>query len=141
MDNNKRTALKLFAIAGTLMAISLLFCLIAFNMLPFWSMLEKTDYEISVDKDSFFLDCNYFSGTESRSFELIAGDEIEVNYVWMGGRFDVTIGQLGKEAIYTGNDIRSGAFVVEVQESGVYEIKVNGKEAEGSLVFQIKDDE
>ena len=139
MDKNKRTT-KVFAIAGTVMAVFLLFCLIAYYLLPFWSMQEKNDYKVELDKDSFSLDCNYFSGTEARSFELVAGDEIEVNYVWMGGRFDVTIGQLGEEAIYTGNDIHSGIFVVEVQENGVYEIKVNGKKAEGSLAFQIKTD-
>ncbi|MBO5335607.1 MAG: hypothetical protein J6A94_00550 [Lachnospiraceae bacterium] len=112
MDKNKRTALKLFAIAGTVMAISLLFCLIVFYLLPFRFMQEKTDYKVELDKDSFSLECNYFNGTESGSFELVTGDEIEVNYVCRGGRFDVTIGQLGKEA--------KGSLAFQIKPSSFY---------------------
>lgn len=54
------------------------------------------------------------------------------------GALDILIAQRGGDVVYRGNEVQSGAFVLEITESGEYEISVTGRQGRGTLTFEMQ---
>ena len=73
----------------------------------------------------------------AETYQLAEGSSIQVDIVRTAGRLDVSIGQEGQKAIYTGNNAESASFTVLVPETGTYVLNVSGRQAEGSVKFTL----
>lgn len=83
--------------------------------------------------NSYLLDFSCMDKSDSHSITLYSGDSLRVNYTITDGRIDVTVGMEGQEPIYRGNDVSTGAFALEIQDSGEYKIKISSDQAKGRL--------
>lgn len=96
----------------------------------------ESRYSRKVEEDLFSLGMERLNCTIAESFSLDAGDTIDVSVVRISGGLSVSIGVEDHEPIYTGTDPVS-SFRVTVPEGGDYLFSVTGKQAEGSVSFQI----
>lgn len=85
--------------------------------------------------DRFQMDYTVLDRQESASLVLNEGDSIRVSIAQNAGTVDVTVGIDGKEPIYEGNGLTNAAFVLNVWETGMYQIVVTGHNACGSVSF------
>ena len=75
--------------------------------------------------------------TIKEPFSLKKGDTIDVNVVQISGELSVSIGKENEKPIYEGRNPELNSFRVTIPEGGDYFLSVSGKQAEGSLSFQI----
>lgn len=120
--------LTLVSAAAAAAAILLVSCL----LLPRGSQVTR-----NTSDGRFSLGFAPLNHTETETFALEQGDAIEVSLVVVRGRLRIAIGQDGQEPIYEGTNTALRSFQVTVPEDGVYTITVAGRQAEGSLSFQI----
>lgn len=89
--------------------------------------------------DGYWLDFSYMDQNDSQTLFLESGDTLKVRYEIKDGRIDVTIGVSGRDPVYRGNDIQTGAFELQIQEAGEYIVSVNASRASGRLAFERKE--
>lgn len=111
--------------------------LLALMLLPAIRSQHESRFSRNVEEDLFSLGMEPLNGDLSETFSLREGDTIDVSTVFLSGELSITIGQEGREPIYTGRNPTLGSFQVTVPEDGDYRISVSGKRAEGSVSFQI----
>ena len=112
--------------------------LLALLLWPGIRSLGESRYSRRVEEDFFFLRLERLNTTIAEAFPLKAGDAIEVTITRISGELSVSIGQENREPIYTGRNPELGSFYVTVPEDGIYLLSVSGKQAEGSISFQIR---
>ena len=94
-------------------------------------------YSRRVEEDAFSLDMERLNCTIVEPFPLNKGDTIDVSIVRVSGELMISIGEKGTAPIYEGKAQELNYFRVTVPESGDYLLSVSGKQAEGSICFQI----
>lgn len=94
-------------------------------------------YSSVSNEDRYELTFDRLNTQLTHTYALSAGDSVQVAIDRKGGRLDVRIGQTGVSPIYTGNGADTGCFTVTVGETGDYVLSVQGRAAEGSVVFSI----
>lgn len=87
------------------------------------------------DASSFRMNYSVLDQQEQASLELTAGDALQVSIAQEAGTVDVTVGIDGREPIYEGNGLTDMDFVLNISESGTYQITVTGHDACGSAAF------
>lgn len=83
--------------------------------------------------DSYTLMFNHKNQTDSHFMSLSEGDALSVDFAVNKGRADLTIGIDGKEPIYIGNDLESGAFTLYIPAAGQYRIPARATYAAGLI--------
>lgn len=71
--------------------------------------------------------------TDCQSLELAAGDMLEFEIDREKGQIDISLLTEDGDAIYEECDICSCSFHIDIEETGVYQAVVTGKDAEGSV--------
>ncbi|MGN0160615.1 MAG: hypothetical protein ACI4AQ_04435 [Lachnospiraceae bacterium] len=115
--------------------------LILFMVLMIFSRVRlsgESRYSRKVDENFFSLGMEKLNCTLEESFYLEEGDFVDVSIGLISGEILISIGKVGESPIYEGRNPEPESFRVNITESGDYLISVTGKQAEGSISFQIK---
>ena len=75
--------------------------------------------------------------SRSESFRLEKGMSVAVYLVHLDGELDIYITDSSGTAVYEGHNPEMGSFTVNITESDRYTMTVEGKQAQGSISFQI----
>ena len=103
-----------------------------------WVGMRSSSVYTSIrNEDSYLLEFHPLNMEHAETYQLAEGSGIQVDIVRTAGRLDVSIGQEGQKAIYTGNNAESASFTVLVPETGAYVLTVTGRQAEGSVKFTL----
>lgn len=111
--------------------------LLALMILPGIRPSAESRYSRRMEEDFFSLGMEPLNCTVAESFSLQAGDTIDVSIVHISGELLLSVGQENRDPVYTGRNPELGSFLVTIPEDGDYLISVSGKQAEGSVSFQI----
>lgn len=107
--------------------------------LPLWAgCTYATVYSRTCTPDRYDLQLNPLNDTMTETYSLKAGDAIAVTMEVESGALDILIARRGGDVVYRGNEVQSGAFVLEITESGEYEISVTGRQGRGTLTFEMQ---
>lgn len=90
------------------------------------------------DDVQFVLEYKVLNGRQTHEMALEQGERLHVQIEHKSGRLDISVtGPDGKE-IYRGNDADTGAFYLEIQQTGEYGFSVTGAKAKGSVSFVVE---
>ena len=90
-----------------------------------------------MEEDFFSPDMERLNCTIEEPCSLKEGDSVDVSIVRVSGELTISIGKKGFEPIYEGRNPELSSFRVTISENGDYYLSVSGKQAEGSISFQI----
>lgn len=99
---------------------------------------NDTIYSRTRTADRYYLRLKPLNETMTETYTLQAGDAIAVTMEVESGALDILIARQGGEVVYRGNEVQSGSFVLEITESGKYDISVTGRQGRGTLTFEMK---
>ena len=74
--------------------------------------------------------------TDCQNLELEAGDMLEFEIDSEKGKIDISILTEDGDTFYEECDIPSSSFHIDIEETGVYQVIVTGKDAKGSVSIQ-----
>lgn len=120
------------AIAAVLLAVAAVAALLSGALRP-----GQSRYSRVVDKDRLHLDFDPLNCAISEPFSLSQGDAVEVSAACESGALRISIGQPGKAPVYEGDSAVCDAFAVNILDDGTYDFEVTGRNAVGSIDFQI----
>jgi len=83
--------------------------------------------------DCYTMEFTRMNGSDEHSLELTAVSTISVDFSIEKGHADLVIGIPGEKPVYTGNDIISGVFELEITEPGRYTAAVTARNAAGFI--------
>lgn len=106
--------------------------------LPLWAGCNATVYSRTCTPNRYYLQLKPLNDTMTETYSLKAGDAIAVTMEVESGALDILIAQRGGDVVYRGNEVQSGAFVLEITESGEYDISVTGRQGRGTLTFEMQ---
>ena len=86
--------------------------------------------------DSYRLDIEQMSGTDTHTMELNAGDTLNIHFETEHGELHMEIKAPDGTIIYTGNGEKATDFTVNTSESGKYSVFVEAKGARGKISIQ-----
>lgn len=124
-----------WTIIGLCAAALVLFLALVF--LPRILPSNGSRYSRKVEGDFFSLDMERLNYIIEEPFSLKEGDSVDVSIVRVSGELTISIGKKGFEPIYEGRNPELSSFRVTISENGDYYLSVSGKQAEGSISFQI----
>lgn len=124
-----------WTIIGICSAALVLF--LALGTLPRIWPSNDSRYSRKVEEDFFSLSMERLNCTIEEPFSLKEGDSIDVSVVRISGELTISIGGKDREPIYEGKNPELSSFRVTIPEDGDYFLSVSGKQAEGSISFQI----
>lgn len=87
----------------------------------------------------FIMDYKVLNKTETHEMKLDKGAKVDVAIKNKSGRLDVIVESADGKEIYKGNDIESGQFTLEIEDSGTYKFTVIGAKAKGSVSFKVRE--
>ena len=96
----------------------------------------RSDVTVTQEDDLFSLGMSYMSGERSATYNLAAGDAIDVTVVHISGDLRLRIAY-GEAVIYEGHNPEMGQFRVNILMDGAYTITVSGARADGSVSFHM----
>lgn len=111
---------------------------LALGILPRIWPSNDSRYSRKVEEDVFSLGMERLNCTIAEPFPLHKGDAIDVRVTRISGELTISIGEKDREPIYEGKNTELSSFRVTVPEGGDYLLSVSGKQAKGSIFFQIK---
>ena len=114
----------------------LLICLLWVVTLKLWSDTESR-YTVKVEDDLFSIGMESMNESRSESFQLEEGISVAVYVVHLAGDLDIYITDSSGTAVYEGHNPEIGSFLVNITEDDRYTMTVEGKQAKGSISFQI----
>jgi hypothetical protein len=85
------------------------------------------------------MDYKIFNTTEEQFLTLEQGDTLDVQVVSNSGKLDIAVGIEEETPIYTGEDVPTSSFKLEISQEGIYKVSVIGHKAKGSVSI-IKED-
>lgn len=74
--------------------------------------------------------------TDCQNLELEAGDMLEFEIDSEKGQIDISVLTEDGDTFYEECDIPSSSFHIDIEETGVYQVIVTGKDAKGSVSIQ-----
>lgn len=121
----------------SILCVMVLVFVLAWFILPgVWSDAESR-YTCKVEENLFSLGMESMNDTQKETFSLRQGDAIAVSVVFISGELEIAVTDSNGNAIYEGNNPKRGSFQVNIPKSDDYTISVTGRQAEGSISFQI----
>lgn len=116
-------ALSLLLLAGLAMALP------RYNQESFSGSRVK-------NPDAYLLDIKKMNGTDLHTLELQEGDVLQIYFEMVKGELYMEIKAPDGTAIYRGNGKEITDFTVNIRESGVYAVLVEGRHAKGTIHIQ-----
>ena len=101
-----------------------------------WSNTESR-CTVKVEDDLFSIGMESMNESRSESFQLEEGISIAVYVVHLDGELDIYITDSSGMVVYEGHNPEIGSFLVNITEDDRYTMTVEGKQAKGSISFQI----
>ena len=86
--------------------------------------------------DSYRLDIEQMSGTDTHTMELNAGDTLTIHFEPEHGKLNMEVKAPDGTLVYTGNGEEATDFTVNISENGEYSIRVEAKGARGKISIQ-----
>ncbi len=86
--------------------------------------------------DSYRLDIEKMTGTDTHVLELNAGDTLEIHFETERGKLQIEIKAPDGTLIYAGNGEEATDFTVNISEGGEYSVCVKAKGAKGRIYIQ-----
>ncbi len=87
--------------------------------------------------DSYCLDIERMTGTDTHTLELDAGDILEIHFETEHGKLHMEIEAPDGTLIYTGNGEEATDFTVNLSVSGTYSVCVEAHNAKGKIYIQL----
>lgn len=81
----------------------------------------------------YTIECTRMNQKDSHVMALKEGDVLDVEFEFLKGRVDITIGMDGEKPIYKGNKVEAEHFRVIISTPGDYRITIKGKHTAGSF--------
>lgn len=97
----------------------------------------ESRFRSRVGENLYSLELELLNDTLAETFPLLEGDAVEVSLTRLSGELTISIGQENREPVYEGRNPPLGSFRVTIPEDGDYIFSVGGKNAAGSVSFQI----
>ena len=85
------------------------------------------------NSDSYLLDVERMTGTDTHTLELQKGDVLQVHFAVEKGSLKLTITAPDGTELYAGNGTEAEDFTVNIPVDGVYAISAEGRQASGTL--------
>ena len=126
---------KKWANIGICSAALILF--LTWGILPKISPSNGSRYSRKVEENFFSLEMERLNCTVEEPLSLNKGDVIDVSITHVSGELALFIGERDREPIYEGNNPKLNYFRVTIPKEGEYLLSVSGKQAKGSISFQI----
>ena len=126
---------KKWAIIGICSAALILF--LTLGILPKISPSNGSRYSRKVEENFFSLEMEQLNCTVEEPFSLNKGDVIDVSIAHVSGELALFIGDRDRELLYECNNPKLNYFRVTIPKEGEYLLSVSGKQAKGSISFQI----
>ena len=121
--------------AGIFCGIAL--CVLAMGGVVGCSFLSN--FELIENERGFIIEADSLYKSIVKEFYLNEGDTIYVSHDSKGGDLSMTIGKEDEEPVFTGNTFEEFEdFGVEIQESGIYQIKCKGRKVRGKIEIIIQ---
>ncbi|MGN0801236.1 MAG: hypothetical protein ACI4MF_01440 [Candidatus Faecivicinus sp.] len=120
------------AIAAVLLAVAAAAALLSGALRPGQSRYSRVGQENHLHLDFYPLNCAI-----SESYTLSQGDAVEVSAACKSGALRISIGRPGEVPVYEGDSAVCDAFTVHIPDDGAYDFEVSGKNAVGSIDFQV----
>ena len=89
--------------------------------------------------DSYRLDIERMTGTDTHTLELEAGDTLEIHFETEHGKLHLEIQAPDGTLLYTGNGEETTDFTVNISGSGAYSVYVEAHNAKGAIHIQLSD--
>ena len=86
--------------------------------------------------DAYLLDIRRMNGTDLHTLELCKGDVLQVHFETVKGEMYMEIKAPDGLCLYRGNGKEINDFTVNIRESGVYAVLVEGRHAKGTIHIQ-----
>ena len=107
------------------------------GILPKVWTLRDSRYSRKVEENFFSLSMERLNCAIEEPFSLRKGDTVDVSVARISGELSVSIGKNDRAPIYEGRNPDPTSFRVTIPEDGDYLFSVSGKQAEGTISFQI----
>lgn len=88
------------------------------------------------NSDSYLLDVERMTGTDTHTLELHSGDVLQVHFSVEKGSLKLTITAPDGTELYAGNGTEAADFTVNIPADGIYAISAEGRQAAGTLYIQ-----
>lgn len=88
--------------------------------------------------DSYRLDIEQMTGTDTHTMELDAGDVLDIRFKTEHGKLSMEIKAPDGTPVYTGNGEEATDFTVNISDRGVYSVFVEAHNAKGRISVQRK---
>ena len=124
---------RIVAICGEVLLIICLLWAVALKLWPD----TASRCTVKVEDDLFFIGMESMNESRSESFQLEEGISVAVYVVHLDGELDIYITDSSGTVIYEGHNPEIGSFLVNITENDRYTMTVEGKQAKGSISFQI----
>ena len=111
-------------------------CLLWIVVPKLWTNTESR-CTVKVEDDLFSIGMASMNESRSESFQLAEGISVAVYVVHLAGELDIYITDSSGTAVYEGHNPEIGSFLVNITEDDRYTMTVEGKQAKGSISFQI----
>lgn len=99
---------------------------------------RESKYTINTLSNQYSIGAEYLNDTLNHEIMLKEGEYLDANFVVEDGELYVDICSEAGNFIFEKTISESSSYTLVVPETGNYEISITGKEAEGSLSFQIR---
>lgn len=116
--------------------VALLFTLTWIILLRVWPNTESR-CTVKVEDDLFSIGMESMNESRSETFQLEEGASVAVYVVHLAGELDIYITDSSGTTVYEGHNPEIGSFLVNITEDDRYTMTVEGKQAKGSISFQI----
>ena len=105
-------------------------------LLRVWHKTESR-CTVKVEDDLFSIGMESMNESRSESFQLEEGASVAVYVVHLDGELDIYIKDSSETVVYEGHNPEIGSFLVNITGDDRYTMTVEGKQAKGSISFQI----
>ncbi len=85
--------------------------------------------------NQFLVDFDVLNSTVNNDMPLTKGETIETTLDIIKGDVDILVESENGTIAYQGNNVKSGNFTIEIDETGNYTFYVTGSKAKGSVYF------
>lgn len=109
--------------------------LLLFGLSVLLTACNQTEFDGNrvANPDSYRLDIEQMTGTDTHTMELDAGDVLTIHFETEHGKLHMEIKAVDGTLIYTGNGEEATDFTVNISESGAYSIRVEARNAKGTI--------
>ena len=90
---------------------------------------------MATDTNGFSMEYTILDREMTSELKLDEGDGLRVELSHDSGRVDITVGQEGRDPVYSGRDQANAAFEIIITEGGTYRVSVTGHRARGRISF------